>query len=256
MSFLLTLGERKKKVFERLDSLSIGRKSLFGWYVPIWQYVLYGGVIFYFIATLLFQEYPYPYTAGLVKPFFVLLNEMVHPTGTHINPILNRGLDNGGHVLAYLSLIGCALAIRIKLPKTSEGFYFSILLTGMAVSASEGLFNVFYWILNYNLWPHPSWFVFILTNPLAIIYIFSILIGLFVTPVWKFLSLKRFYLCVFVIIAYFIAWATIGFPVTLSSIDYLRGFGLETVYYNNLFVNTIEIGQWLTASVIFSLAVE
>lgn len=252
MSYVLALRKGSQTLFEKLDKLKIGKAGLFQFYFPFWQLAIYFGITAYFILTLIFQENPYIYATGLKAPI-VLIYEILHQNGTHMNPILNRGLDNGGHVLAYLSLITCALWVRVKLPKTSEGFYYSILIPAFALSVSEGSFNIFYWALNYHLWPHPSWFVFLLTNPLAALYIFTVLIGTIITPVTKFIPKQYLYIAVVWIETYFVIWAAFGFPVTLSSIEYLQNGNLETVWFSNIPTNLTEIGQWCLASLAFGL---
>jgi hypothetical protein len=267
MNFVLSLPARKKRIFERLDRVSVTtgfkivdgkrvivKKSLFGQVLPFWQWFAYIAIVIYFIATLIFQENPFPYTTGAIKPFIVLIQEIVRPTGTHLNPLLNRGLDAGGHILAYLSLMGCVMVARIKLPKTAEGFYFSLLIPAFALSVSEGSFNIFYWTMYFHLYPHATWLVFILTNPLAAFYIFTVLISVFVTPVFPFMSRKRLIISIVAIYAYFFVWAGFGLPVTLSSVNYLAGGALETIWYGVLSINAVEIGQWLLASVAFSSA--
>ena len=258
MSYIIALRKGSQILFEKLDKITIGKnkRSLFGVWIPFYQFVIYFGIITYFLLMLVFMPVNYTNATGL-RAFPTLLGYIIHPVYPIMNPILNRGLDNGGHILAYLSLMCLALVARAKLPKTSEGFYFSLLIPTFFLSMSEGLFNIFYWVLNYHLWPHPSWFYFILVNPLAMLYIFSILIAVIVTPIWKYLSLKRTLIALAVIVGYFFVWSAFGLPVTLSSISYLRGTGLETQYFPNLWVNLTELSQWTLASIcgIFSIKV-
>jgi hypothetical protein len=56
------------------------------------------------------------------------------------------------------------------------------------------------------------------------------------------------------IYGYFILWSLIGLPVTLSSVDYLNGGTLQTIQYNDLFTNAIEVGQWFLAAISFAFA--
>lgn len=252
MSFILLLPAKKKRLFERMDSLKFRNKPLFAIRIPQWQMVVYSGIAIYFGLILAFEQADHPY-ATFPKAITVLVYEITHYNGNIINPILNRGLDDGGHVLAYLSLLMCAFFVRLKLPKNAKGFVYSLVIPAFALSVSEGSFNIFYWFVNYHLWPHPSWFVFILTNLLAVMYIFSVLIGACIFSVTQFIKTRNLLIAVGIIELYFVIWAAFGLPVTLSSIDYLMGFNLETQYYNNLVVNLTEIGQWALASFLFTL---
>lgn len=252
MSWLLSLPVKKRRFFEKMDSLTLGKKNLFHDFVPLWQLIFYSGIVVYFTFTLLFLKEG-QYQPHAIKAFLVLI-EQPFISGSVVNPILNRGLNDGGHILAYLSLMGCALWARLKLRRNFEGFYYSILIPAFALSVSEGSFDLFYWTYYFPQWPHPSYDVFILTNPLAIAYIVILMIGIFVTPVWKFISRKRLLIALTAIYGYFALWIAIGLPVTLSSIQYFHTGNLDTVYYDNLWVNSTEIIQWFIASVCFGWA--
>lgn len=238
--------KKSNELFERLDRYQWKGKPFFTFYVPKWQFIVYFGIAIYFILTLFFLR------QGVYEPnwylaFFVLAREIT-AKGPVVNPILNRGLNNGGHILAYLSLVICAIVCRLKLPQNSKGFYFSILIPAFALSISEGLFNVFYYWINYPLYPHITWDIFILTNPLAVLYITVAATGFLVTPVTAFIERKKLIACIALIIGYFVIWSLFGLPVTLSTVDYFLGHGLDTKWYPNIPVNSTEIGQWILAS--------
>jgi hypothetical protein len=256
---ILTQKEVQKldKLFLRLDQVRFLDHLFFQEFVPIWQYFIYGCMIAYYSLTLLFQPVNFQYTTGLFNSCLVLFNEIIHPNNAIMNPLLNRGLDNGGHILAYLSLVSCALWFRFKLPKNSKGFYYSLLIPAFVLSVTEGMFDAFYWSFNYYLWPHLSWFLPIVTNPFLILYISLIVLSTAVTPIWRYFSGFRIKLVLILMLAFFSVWTVLGLPVTLSSVDYIRGLtpSLETLWYSNVWVNGLECLQWILASFCFALAI-
>lgn len=227
MTWIDTVNKKRESLFERLDQVHFKTKRI-TWFYSIAQYSTYAGMYAYFFEALIF---------------------------IHTNPILNRGFNDGGHVLAYISLLTLAVVARMYMPKTTEGMYYSLLIPAFALSVSEGSFNIFYYVVYYPMWPHVTWDIFILTNPLAMLYIFVIMIGVFITPVWKYLNIKYAWLSVAIIEGYFLIWALAGLPVTLSSIEYLNGGSLTTSLYDSIRVNLTEIGQWFIASVTTMIAI-
>ncbi len=254
----LLKSDAQSRVFNELDQVRFLNHRVFQEFVPIWQYIIYGCMAAYYVLTLLFQPLNFHYTTGLINPYLVLFNEIIHSRNAIMNPILNRGLDNGGHILSYLSLVSCALWVRIKLPKNSKGFYFSLLIPAFALSSCKGMFDAFYWLYNYYLWPHLSWFLPIVTNPLLILYISVIVIATVITPIWKCFNVFRIELALSLMVVYFFVWTLFGLPVTLSSVDYIRGLtpSLETIWYNSVWVNGLECLQWMLTSFCFALAIK
>lgn len=247
---------RKNNLLTKIDQIQFNEQQLTKSFWS-WQLAGYCGLLTYFGLQLLFlkSNYTQIQTTNPIAQFIYTVTVLPFTSGSVQNPILNRGINSGGHELAYISLTTLCIVSRYCMPKNIRGFYYSLLIPAFAVSVSEGAFDIWYYYMYYYLWPHVTWDIFILTNPLAIFYIFSFMTGVFLTPVWKYLDKKFFIVSMIAIQVYFIVWVLIGLPVTLSSLLWKIAGNLDTQFYDSLYVNSLEIFQWVIASFSMSLAV-
>jgi hypothetical protein len=248
--WVFEIREWLERIFARLDRIQFRGKPIFGFFIWKWQYYFYSGLVAYFLWLLAFGKVGL-YDYNTLTDFWVAIHlPWIH--GQTLSPILNRGLNNGGHLLAYLSLIACCFAARWKMPKTAKGFYFSILIPAAALSVSEGSFNIWYQAYYAPVNVHLTWDLFILTNPLAIFYIVVIAVAFLITPITQFTGIKNTLLAIGIIQVYFFFWSLAGLEVTLSTVQYFNGGpGVDTKWFDNIPVNLTEIGQWVVGASTF-----
>jgi hypothetical protein len=203
------------------------------WIPVIAQYSLYLGLIVYYTRYAFFNNQ---------------------------NPVLARPTQDAGHALTYLAMVTFALIIRIILPYTKRGFFYSLVILIFAFGISEGSFNVYY----LTLISQNVEFTTVLYHGIVINYLFDFLIlATLIGITFKVQNiLNRKYLITGIIILelYFGIWLIGGqfllgqLPITLSSALTFAVGNSPTPLYANIWINTIEIGQWILTPLIFIIA--